>query len=72
MNLFRGKVSTRFRRSCNPNYGHGGGRAGRNAGVGIAAEGQAGGDPAAERAAKAALLRQLMGANAPNDARRSP
>ena len=39
----------------------GGGRAGRNAGLGVAAEGQAAGDPDAERAGKAALLRQLMG-----------
>jgi ankyrin repeat protein len=38
----------------------GGGRPGRNAGVGVAAEGQTAGDQAAERAAKAALLRQLM------------
>jgi ankyrin repeat protein len=46
----------------------GGGRAGRNAGVGVAAEGQTAGDQAAERAGKVALLRQLMGA-APKDAR---
>ena len=48
----------------------GGGRGGRNAGVGIAAEGQSASDLSAERAGKSALLRQLMGASAPKDTAR--
>ena len=45
----------------------GGGRGGRNAGVGVAAEGQSVSDLSTERAGKSALLRQLMGAAAPKD-----
>jgi ankyrin repeat protein len=49
----------------------GGGRGGRNAGVGIVAEGRSASEQAGDRASKAALLRQLMAVAAPKDAAQS-